>query len=165
MEQEAKKESYPFKDEECKKAAEKAMSLLLHKDRTERELQDRLYRAGFSELAAEEAMQYVKQFGYINDRRYVENFLMFQKDKRSRKEILYKLQEKGIPQELTQEIMEETEYEGEANAIYNLAQKRLKGRKLSELSFEEKQKIMAYLARKGYPLREIQNVFEEMMES
>ena len=74
-----------FSDEESKKAAEKAMSLLLHKDRTRQELIQRLYQAGFSEAASEEAIQYVEQFGYINDRRYVENYIMFQQGIRSRK--------------------------------------------------------------------------------
>ena len=35
--------------EEVRKAKEKAMRLLLQQDRTEKELRDRLYRAGFSE--------------------------------------------------------------------------------------------------------------------
>ena len=51
--------------EEVRKAKEKAMRLLLQQDRTEKELRDRLYRAGFSETASEAAMQYVSGFGYF----------------------------------------------------------------------------------------------------
>ena len=43
--------------DEVRKAKEKAMRLLLQQDRTEKELRDRLYRAGFSETASEAAMQ------------------------------------------------------------------------------------------------------------
>ena len=60
--------------EEVRKAKEKAMRLLLQQDRTEKELRDRLYRAGFSETASEAAMQYVSGFGYLDDRRYAENY-------------------------------------------------------------------------------------------
>lgn len=62
------------------------------KDRTKKELEDKLYRAGFSEKASKQAMDYVMSFGYIDDRRYVENYLMFQTGKRSKKEIYFKLQ-------------------------------------------------------------------------
>ena len=104
---EEKNESFVFRDEEAKKAAKKAMELIAYQDRTEKELKERLYRAGFSEKAAEEAMNYVMSFGYINDRRYVENYLMFQSGKRSKKEIIYRLQQKGIPSDLIEEILEE----------------------------------------------------------
>ena len=79
--------------EEVRKAKEKAMRLLLQQDRTEKELRDRLYRAGFSETASEAAMQYVSGFGYLDDRRYAENYISFHKGRRSRKEISFKLKE------------------------------------------------------------------------
>ena len=78
--------------EEVRKAKEKAMRLLLQQDRTEKELRDRLYRAGFSETASEAAMQYVSGFGYLDDRRYAENYISFHKGRRSRKEISFKKQ-------------------------------------------------------------------------
>lgn len=159
------KESSSFSDEECKKAAEKAMSLLLFKDRTQKELMDKLYQAGFSEKASAEALEYVTRFGYINDQRYVENYIMFQKGKRSRKDILYRLAEKGIDKEIVLGIMEETEYGGEEEAIQILVLKKLKGRAVSEISYDEKNKIIAYLGRKGYELRTIKNVLSQLDNS
>lgn len=156
--------SYEFSDEECKKAAGKAMSLLLHKDRTRKELSDRLYRAGFSEEASREAMEYVEYFGYIDDRRYTENYIMFHRGKKSRKEILYKLLEKGISKELVYSVMEEGDPEDmdEKDAIRSLVQKKLKGRLISEISYEEKNKIKAFLGRKGFELDEIRSVLLEL---
>ena len=81
--------------EEVRKAKEKAMRLLLQQDRTEKELRDRLYRAGFSETASEAAMQYVSGFGYLDDRRYAENYISFHKGRRSRKEISFKLKQRS----------------------------------------------------------------------
>ncbi len=156
------KTSYHFSDEECKRAASKAMALLLHKDRTRSELASRLDREGFSEQASVEAMEYVEYFGYINDQRYVENYLMFQKGKRSRREIFYKLSEKGISEELIQQVMEETEYQGEEEAIELLISKRLKGKQPEALSYEEKGKIFSYLGRKGYEMNTIKKVFSKL---
>ncbi len=154
--------SYGFSDDEGKKATEKAMSLLSFQDRTKKELKDRLYRAGFSEKASEEAIEYAEHYGYINDRRYVETYIMFQQGKRSRKEISYKLAEKGISRELIRQVFEETEYEGEQAAIERLIQKKLKGRMGNELSVQEKNKIMAYLGRKGFDLNCVKIVFSKL---
>lgn len=154
--------SYHFSDEECKKAASKAMALLLHKDRTRSELAGRLEKEGFSGQALLEAMRYVEHFGYINDRRYVENYLMFQKGKRSRREIFYKLSEKGISDELVQQVMEESEYQGEEEAIESLILKRLKGKQPGGLSYGEKGKIFSYLGRKGYEMDTVKKVFSKL---
>lgn len=151
-----------FSCEEAKKAAEKAMALLLFKDRTRHELVTRLYRAGFSETASSEAMEYVKRFGYINDRRYVENYVMFQKGKKSRREMVYQLTERGIGGELISEVLEECEYDGEQEAIRMLLKKKLKGRLLCETTYEERQKMMAYLGRKGYEFHTIKKVFSQL---
>ncbi len=154
--------AFRFTDGEGKKAAQKAMNLLLHKDRTKWELQDRLYRAGFSEQASREALQYVEQFGYIDDRRYAENYVMFQKEKKSRKEIAYQLTGRGIEKELVLQVLEQDGYDGEEAAIKNLAEKKLKGRKITSLEYEEQQKIIAYIARRGYDFGMIKNVFSRL---
>ena len=53
--------------EEQKNARRKAMLLLEHMDRTEKGLSDRLRQAGFSAEATEDAMNYVRSYGYLND--------------------------------------------------------------------------------------------------
>ena len=157
-----KMESSTFSDGESKRAAEKAMALLLHKDRTRQELIHRLYQAGFSEAASAEALQYVEQFGYINDRRYTENYIMFQRGRKSRKEILYKLTEKGISKEVVCAVLEEAGYEGEEEAVRTLVAKKLRGRMMSELSGDERNKIKAYLMRRGYEYSGIRKVFSQL---
>lgn len=153
---------YVFSNEESRKATEKAMALLLHRDRTRRELADRLYRAGFSEQAAQEAMEYVERYGYINDRRYAERYVMFQKKKRSKKELAYQLTERGIAKEIVSQVLEEGEYDGEEDAVRCLVAKRLKEREFAEVSFEERQKIAAYLGRKGYDFHVIKKVYSQL---
>ena len=50
-------------------AKKKAMDLLLHNDRTEAELRERLLRKEFDADSVEDAVAYVKSFGYIDDER------------------------------------------------------------------------------------------------
>ena len=146
---------------EVKKATEKAMNLLLQQDRTEKELEERLYRTGFSEHASECAMNYVKSFGYVDDFRYASNYIAFHKRNRSKKEIRYKLTKKGVDSGTIALAMEEYENADEQMAICCLAEKRLHGRTLSELEYEERNKLIAYLARKGFPVPQIKHALSE----
>ena len=140
------------------------MRLLLQQDRTEKELRDRLYRAGFSETASEAAMQYVSGFGYLDDRRYAENYISFHKGRRSRKEISFKLKNKGVPPEILSMAMEGYETEDESAAIEHLIQKKIKGQRLSDMEYTQLNKITAYLARKGFSFPVITRVMREMKE-
>ncbi len=159
------KEQTPEQNE-CRKAAEKAMNLLVQQDRTKKELQDRLYRAGFSEQASMYAMEYVMGFGYIDDLRYARNYISFHKGNRSKKELRYKLLNKGVEPEVLATVLEEYEPEDEQNALSHLLLKRLKGRPLSDLEYEEKNKITAYLVRKDFALPAVRRVMqEELMKS
>lgn len=147
--------------EECRKAAEKAMNLLLQQDRTRKELQDRLYRAGFSERASAYAMEYVTGFGYINDLRYSENYISFHKGNRSRKELRYKLLNKGVEEEVLALAFESYEEEDEQAALTHLLKKRLKGKRLSDMDYSDKNKVIAYLARKGFSLPVVKRVMKQ----
>lgn len=150
-------------DEECKKASAKAMELLLQQDRTEKNLRDRLYRAGFSEKAADCALQYVMHFGYVDDLRYAANYISCHKDSKSRKELRYKLMERGVPQELIAEAFLEYEEADEYKALQRQMEKRLRGKRLTDLDYPQRDKIRAYFARKGYALTAIRSVMEEWM--
>lgn len=148
-------------EEEHKKAIEKAMQLLLYKDRTERELSERLKQTGFSEQAIRAAMEYVESFGYIDDLRYATNYVSFRRESKSRREIIYKLREKGVADNTIEQALEE-EYQGEGEAIRNLLKKRLKGKKIEELERRERDKHIAYLCRKGYSYSEIQRALDNL---
>lgn len=147
--------------EENKRAAEKAMNLLLSQDRTRKELSDRLYRAGFSESAASYAISYVESFGYIDDYRYASNYLSFHKGDRSRKELRYKLMNKGVPPEIISEVFMEYEVEDELSALRRQMEKKLRGRSLDEMEYKDREKVVAYLARKGYAVPMIRRVMQE----
>ncbi len=151
--------------EEEKKAAAKAMNLLLQQDRTERELQDRLYRAGFSEKAARFAMDYVKSFGYIDDLRYATTYLSCQKGSRSRKELRCKLINRGVSPEIVEEaFLREYGEDDEQEALRRILKKRLRGARLSDMDFADRNKVTAYLARKGYALPAIRSAMREQGE-
>ena len=158
-------ESVAFPDEESKKATEKAMNLLLHKDRTEHELVSRLERAEFSSEAIGFAVDYVRRYGYINDLRYATGYIGLHQASMSRRQIQQKLRERGISGEVLSEAFSACASDGEEGtdpeeeALQSVLSKRLRGRSVSELTYEEKQKEMRYLAGKGFPADRIRRVF------
>lgn len=151
-------------DEECRKAAGKAMRLLLQQDRTGKRLRECLYRAGFSEKAVEYAMQYVIQFGYIDDLRYARNYISYHKESYSRKEMQYKLMDRGITAEQIAEAFREYGTEDEHKALRRQLQKRLRGNTLSYMDIPARNKVMAYLVRKGYAIPAVRSVMKEWMD-
>ena len=90
-----------------KNARRKAMLLLEHMDRTEKGLSDRLRQAGFSAEATEDAMNYVRSYGYLNDHRYAMNYISFRMGTKSRQKILQELSGKGIDRETALAAWEE----------------------------------------------------------
>ena len=61
--------------EESRRAVKKAMRLLEHMPRTEKGLTDRLIQEGFAPEAVQDALDYVRSFGYLNDRQYAESYI------------------------------------------------------------------------------------------
>lgn len=137
-----------------KRAKRKAMSLLQSMDRTESELRDRLLRQDFPEETVDQAVRYVKSFGYVDDRRYAESFILSRKGRKSRREIYAELSGKKIDGEIVDEMMERCYEESDSGeALRHLLRK--KHYDPSRASVEEKQKLYAYLARKGFSYGEI----------
>ncbi len=146
--------------EEYKRAAAKAMKLLLQQDRTEWELRDRLRRADFSEEAVCAALEYVSGFGYIDDYRYAVQYLSYKKGRHSRRELQYKLKNRGVPPEILQRAMEEYPPEDETEPIAYLVRKRLGRQSLSQMKYGDRNKMISYLARKGFDLPVIKRTLQ-----
>ncbi len=141
-------------EDEVKKATEKAMAVLLIKDRTKKELEDRLKRAGFSEKAVDAAMEYVQSFGYIDDARYAYSYISFRRTLKSRKEIAFKLLQRGVDKEVIQQAFYEFP-DDDSEALKNSIRKKCNGRDLNEMDRVERQKVFAYLARRGFRASDI----------
>ena len=154
-------ESHSYSDE-SKKAVKKAMDLLLRGDRTEAELRDRLNGYDFEPAAVDEAIGYVKSFGYIDDLRYAKTYIDYHRVRRSRKELKHRLRDKGVSDEIISEAFleyDEADDDPELASMQQLIAKRLKGRQISELDYNEKAKHMRYLAGRGYPSDKIRRLF------
>lgn len=151
-----------FQTEEGRKAAGKAMCLLEHMDRTEKNLRDRLSQAGFSREAVQEALDYVKSFGYINDERYAQYYISYRLGIKSKRKIFQELQQKGVDRQIIQDAWEEVsayEEADEKEMIRKLVRKKYEPG--SELEPGELRRLYGYLERRGFRWQDIQSVLDE----
>lgn len=135
-----------------KRAKLRCMNLLKGRCYTEKQLRDKLCRGEYSEELIEEAIAYVKSYGYVNDRRYAEEYILYHMDSRTEKRIEQDLYAKGIPQTLTREIFQELRSDGMKADEIEMGKKILKKKNFDPKTAEnkEKQRISAYLYRKGF---------------
>lgn len=142
-----------------KRARLRALNLLKSRDYTKRQLQDKLHEGGYPETIIQDAIAYVASFGYLDDARYARDFIEYHKTSRSKGRIMQDLRQRGIPDELLQQCWEEMAgdkaAELEQEQILSLARKRHFCPQTA--SFEEKQRLMAFLYRKGFSAEAIRN--------
>ncbi|MBM6853153.1 regulatory protein RecX [Mediterraneibacter glycyrrhizinilyticus] len=146
-----------------KRAKLYAMHLLEDMDRTEYGLREKLRRAMYPEKAADQAVEYVRSFGYLDDSRFAENFVRSRKNSKSRREIRALLTQKGVSTERIDEAFEACYGEDEEQeAVRALLRK--KRFDPGEVDDQKMRKIYAYLARKGFGFETVRQVIQNYGE-
>lgn len=148
------------KDVVLKRAKLRAMHLLTDMARTEAGLRQKLKQNLYPEDIVEEALTYVKSFGYVDDYRYAENYIISKKESRSRKEIYAKLCEKGVSKDLIALAFENCYEDGEREAICQLIRK--KNIDIENATEKELNKLYGYLARKGFRYEDIRHCLQQI---
>lgn len=142
-----------------KRAKLRALHLLNDMGRTEAQLRQKLKQSDYTEEVIEEAIRYVKSFGYVNDAEYARNFIINRKEKKSRKELYLLLVQKGLNAELLDQVFEES-YDDNSSIEAIEAIMKKKRYNPETATNAETQKILAYLTRKGFQYEDIRQVLQ-----
>ncbi|MCC8160522.1 MAG: recombination regulator RecX [Oscillospiraceae bacterium] len=141
-------------------AKDKALRLLEFRAHSEKELADKLKRAGAKEYDIEEILEFCRNYGFVNDRNYA---LSKARDLKNLKKygvrrIKSELYSKGIPAEYIEEAVSELDYE--ENDLLPLVEKKLKG------DFEKKNvdKCIRYFIYRGYSFSDIKSCIENIKQ-
>lgn len=139
-----------------KRAKLRCLNILRTADKTEQQLRTKLLQGGYPQDVIDQAIAYVKEYGYVDDRRYARIFLEGHSRTHSIREIKQKLLQKGISREDIEEAFAGACMDGEEQAIRRLAEKRhmIPG----QIPQEELQKHYAFFMRKGFSYRAIRKV-------
>ena len=143
--------------EEVRRAKLRALHLLIAMDRTEAQLREKL-EVSYCEQAVEEAVAYVKNYGYLDDERYVKVYIESKSRTKSRKQIeqdlIYK---KGVSKEAVYRGFEQAQMADVVEVIQKYMQKKKIDPQTCD--YEQKQKFFAYMMRKGFQIEELKMVF------
>jgi len=135
-----------------KRAVKRAMNLLMKKDYTEYKLRQKLSEGGYTSDCIDAALNYVKSYNYVNDERYARDYIAYYIELRSKNRIIQDLNNKGISKEVFGPILEEMYENSDTDIELNQAVELLRKKRYNSEScdFKEKQRLMAFLARKGF---------------
>lgn len=141
-----------------RRAKQKALAVLKFMNRTEKGLRNKLQEAGYPNDIVDRTISYVCEYGYVNDERYARAYIRDRKKSKSKRILQNELLHKGIEKDILDTLFI-TEYEEEGAedpeliAIKKAIAK--KSRLPENLNWEEKQKLIASLYRKGFELDKI----------
>ncbi len=142
-----------------KRVRKRAMFLLEKMDRTESQLRNKLRQGFYGEDLIDDAVAYVKKYHYIDDNRYAQTYVRYQKERKSKRQIKMDLMQKGVEREIIEQAIE-IEYgtESEQELIMKWVEKRKY--KIGNSDVKEKQKMYQFLMRKGFRSEDILHVLE-----
>ncbi len=142
------------------RALQKALSLLRFMDRCEQELRGKLAQEAYPEEIIDRVIDYTRHYDYLNDERFAAGFIRSRKMRKSKLMIKTELLQKGVSQELVDQALQ-AEYEEEQEDAERIAIQKAIAKKTGDpaaLSYEEKQKLMASLYRKGFDMGKVRDV-------
>lgn len=134
-----------------KRAALRCMNLLKSRDYTESQLREKLRQGMYPQESVDAALEYVKAYGYVDDLRFAQAYMENQREKKSRRVIEADLMRKGIDAGRIGEAFEMQKEAGNMPDEEALARKWLAKKRFDyeAADYKEKQKIAAFLYRKG----------------
>ncbi len=138
-----------------------ALRLISFKDRTQKEIYERLKEKGYTDEQIFGEIDFLKEYGYIDDVRYAQRYV---KDcitikKWGAHRIRTELLRRGIDRETIEPALDAAEEETGA-ALYSEMKKRFSDADMK--SPKERRRIFSYFARRGFAAEKIRGAMNEM---
>ena len=148
------------------KCRETAFRIIERSYKTDKELKDRLLQKGYNSKEINRTIDYLKEFGFVDNDKLCEIYIKSKIKTQGKKKIKYQLLNKGIDEETINKALEgidlDSEYEREkaielATKKYNLLIKK------EQDTYKIKNKLYTFLAGRGYDYSIIQDAISEII--
>lgn len=156
-----------LKEEEQNKANSYALKLLSSKARSENEIIDKMRNKGYEKDNIDKAINYLKQYGYIDDKEYALNYTRdrMRLKKLGHQRIKSELYQKGVKKEILEEALDELiDKDDEYERALELAQKKVSSTYKNDDKNTQYRKLGAFLQRKGYSFDTIKKVLNKVLK-
>lgn len=149
-----------------KRAKDKALKYLGYKMRSKNQVIKKLQEYEFPPNVINKVIKVLEKYNYINDEDFAKAFI---KDKLNLKghgvfKISYDLKMLGVDEEIFKKYLYDEEFINEEKKAKDLLLKKLGNKNIEDLDYKEKQKIYAYLARRGFSYDSIKKAFNSLLE-
>lgn len=160
--------------EDTERVYQKALYILERRDHTESEMRKKLKDREFPQDVIDYVLEQLVSYGLINDRRYAEQYIRYHGSENSKRVLSMKLLRKGIKADLfeavyaevTEELGMNPEQEALEQAVLSALRKAERsGAVPTDLSREERDKIIASLFRKGFSVGKIKSELNKAVKS
>lgn len=152
-----------LKKEEQNKGNNYAIKLLSIRPRSNKEIMDKMKGKGYDQEIIESTLKFLERYDLINDKEFTKEFIKDKSKKYGRKRIEIELNQKGIKDNIINEIINEEMKEGsEYKTALEIGKKRLRAYKNEEKGAIYR-KLGSYLGRKGFSYDIISRVLREVI--
>lgn len=150
-------------EEEQSKANDQALRFLSYRQRSEKEIIDKLKEKGFQEKIIENTLIYLREYKLVDDLEFAKAFMndKIYLNKFGPERIKHELFKKGISQEIIQEVLDEDE--DEYHRGLELAKKKLPSYRKDDRNGKYR-KLGGFLQRKGYSYDCIYKILRELID-
>jgi len=150
-------------EEEKLKAKNKALKFLSYRQRSEKEVVDKLKKEGFSQEIIDKTVEFLKGYNLIDDLNFAKNFVMDKSNinKYGPERIKYELYMKGIPESIINKVLKD--YDDEYSVALELARKKINSYKNDNKSAIYR-KLGGFLQRRGFSYECILKVLRELVK-
>lgn len=142
---------------------ERAIYIITNYSKTEKQLRDKLKQGKkYTDETIDETIKFLKKHNFINDEDFAKRFIELHKNSYSTKVLKQKLYQKGIKNDLLDKIFEDDLDIDEPALIKKLLLKKCPDYYEVEKDMDpkERQKLLAYLFRKGFSYDKIADVMK-----
>lgn len=155
--------TYEMIEEEIllKRARDRALYLLQSQGHTQAEMIKKLKDDGYSQSVTERVLSFLQEYHFIDDNAYTENYIHVNKGRKSKRQITYELQQKGVDRDQIRQMLEENPVD-EEETVRALLKKKTGGRIPEDK--KEIQKLAAFLGRKGFSFEVISRVLRDVAD-
>jgi regulatory protein len=149
-------------EDEFHKAFMEALRFVSRRPRSRKEIELKLEDKGYGEDAVARTIQKLAEQKIIDDEQFASMWTehrLFSQNK-GRRWVQQELQQKGLSKEHIQEALSNVDEDAELKAAYNTAKK--KWLSTEGEPFERKQKLAAFMLRRGYPSSMVNTVLKQV---
>lgn len=143
------------------KCREYALNYITFKDRTEKEVTEKLSQKGFGEEEISEAIEFLKEYKYLDDESYASRFIndAVKLKKWGKTRIRMELLRRGISSDIVEKSIDEILLDS-SEVLLEEMKRRFDGADLSNI--KERNRIFGYFARRGYSPNEIKGAMNTL---